>query len=303
VVLSRPVVTDWKPIFVGLLWIASGGVFLHRGQNRAGYAIRKEFFSVAFSSPSTSSQHWNAAAYAANAHFVPALGQPVLDLLQPRSDERILDLGCGDGALTEKLVALGAQVVGIDNSPDMIAAALQRGIDARIMDARALVFENEFDAVFSNAALHWIKEDPDAPVACTFRALRIGGRFVGEMGGHACVGAITVALLATLERRGVKDAASRIPWYFPTVEDYEMRLRRAGFVPQSVQLIPRPTRLPTGMRGWLDTFANSFSAALPREERCGFLDEVTTLLKPILCDADGNWTADYTRLRFAAIKP
>lgn len=258
---------------------------------------------MALSAPSTSSQPWSATSYAANAHFVPALGQPVLDLLQPRSGERILDLGCGDGALTEKLVALGAQVVGIDNSPDMIAAALQRGIDASVMDARTLVFENEFDAVFSNAALHWIKNDPDAPITGAFRALRIGGRFVGELGGHACVGAITVALVATLERRGIRDAPSWIPWYFPTVEDYELRLRRAGFVPQSVQLIPRPTPLPTGMRGWLDTFANPFSAALPCEERGGFLDEVTALLKPILCDADGKWTADYTRLRFAAIKP
>ena len=258
---------------------------------------------MAFSAPSTSSQHWSATAYAANAHFVPALGQPVLDLLQPRSGERILDLGCGDGALTEKLVALGAQVVGIDSSPDMIAAALQRGIDARVMDARTLVFENEFDAVFSNAVLHWIKDDPDAPIASAFRALRAGGRFVGELGGHACVGAITVALVATLERRGVKDAVSRIPWYFPTAEDYELRLARAGFVPQSVQLIPRPTPLPTGMRGWLETFANPFTAALPREERGSFLDEVTALLKPILCDAGGRWTADYTRVRFAAIRP
>jgi SAM-dependent methyltransferase len=250
-----------------------------------------------------SSQHWSATTYAANAHFVPALGQPVLDLLQPRRGERILDLGCGDGVLTEKLVALGARVVGIDNSPHMIAAARQRGIDAIVMDARNLVFENEFDAVFSNAALHWIKDDPEAPIACAFRALRIGGRFVGELGGHACVGAITVALVSTLERRGVEDAASWIPWYFPTVDDYELRLRRAGFVPQSVQLIPRPTPLPTGMRGWLDTFANPFSAALPHEERCGFLDEVAALLKPILCDANGRWTADYTRLRFAATKP
>ncbi len=184
----------------------------------------------------------------------------------------------------------------------MIAAARQRGIDATVMDARALVFDNEFDAVFSNAALHWIKDDPDAPIAFAFRALRIGGRFVGELGGHACVAAITVALVATLERRGVKDAPSWIPWYFPTVEDYDLRLRRAGFVPQSVQLIPRPTPLPTGMRRWLDTFASPFSAPLPREERGGFLDEVTALLKPILCDADGRWTADYTRLRFAAMK-
>jgi SAM-dependent methyltransferase len=187
----------------------------------------------------------------------------------------------------------------------MIAAARKRGLDARVEDARALPFENEFDAVFSSAVLHWIKDDPDAPVAGAFRALRAGGRFVGELGGHACVGAITVALLATLERRGVKDAVSWIPWYFPTADDYEIRLRRAGFVPQSVQLIPRPTPLPTGMRGWLETFANPFCAALsrPQEDRSGFLDEVTALLKPVLCDADGRWTADYTRLRFAAIKP
>jgi SAM-dependent methyltransferase len=251
----------------------------------------------------SSSHHWNAATYAANAHFVPALGQPVLDLLQPQPGERILDLGCGDGALTEKLSALGAHVVGIDSSPDMIAAALQRGLDARVMDARALDFENEFDAVFSNAALHWIKDDPDAPIKGVFGALRSGGRFVGELGGHGCVGAITVALVAILERRGVQDAASWIPWYFPTVEEYEFRLRRAGFVPQSVQLIPRPTPLPTGMRGWLNTFANPFLAALPIEERGGFLDEVTALLKSVLCDSDGHWTADYTRLRFLAVKP
>jgi SAM-dependent methyltransferase len=253
----------------------------------------------------SSSQQWNAAGYAANAHFVPALGQPVLDLLQPQPGERILDLGCGDGVLTEKLVALGAQVVGVDSSEEMIAAARKRGLDARVADAKTLAFENEFDAVFSNAVLHWVKDDPDAPVAGAFRALRAGGRFVGELGGHACVGAITVALVATLERRGVREAGSWIPWYFPTVDDYEVRLRRAGFVPRSIQLIPRPTPLPTGMRGWLETFANPLCAALPRpqEDRSEFLDEVTALLKPVLCDADGRWTADYTRLRFSAIKP
>jgi trans-aconitate methyltransferase len=257
---------------------------------------------VAIFSPSTS-QHWSPDTYAANADFVPALGQPVLDLLRPQPGECILDLGCGDGTLTEKLRVLGAQVVGIDGSPEMIAAARLRGLEARVMDARALIFENEFDAVFSNAVLHWIRNDPDAPIAGAFRSLKAGGRFVGELGGHANVAAITVALVATLERRGIRDAASWIPWYFPTVEDYETRLRRAGFVPQTVQLLPRPTPLPTGMRGWLDTFANPFCAALPSQERSGYLDEVTALLKPVLCDANGRWTADYARLRFAAIKP
>lgn len=247
-------------------------------------------------------QTWNPAGYSANAHFVPALGQPVLELLSPRAGERILDLGCGDGALTEKLVALGAQVVGIDSSSEMIAAARGRGLDARLMDARAIAFEDEFDAVFSNAALHWVKDDPDAPITGAFRALKAGGRFVGEMGGHGCVAAITVALLASLERRGIRDGASWIP-YFPTAEEYEIRLRRAGFVPLSVQLIPRPTPLPTGMRGWLETFAVAYCAALPPAGRDGFLEEVTALLKPVLCDGQGRWTADYMRLRFAAVKP
>lgn len=257
---------------------------------------------MTLSPQSSPSQSWSAAGYAANAHFVPALAQPVLDLLQPQPGERILDLGCGDGILTEKLVALGVKVVGVDNSPDMLAAARLRGIDARMMDARLLTFENEFDAVFSNAALHWLKDDPDAPVVGAFRALVPGGRFVGELGGHGCVSAITVALMVALERRGIPDATSWIPWYFPTVDEYETRLRRAGFVPQSVQLIPRPTPLPTGMRGWLETFANPFCAALARSERDDFLDEVTSLLKPVLCDSQGRWTADYMRLRFAAIK-
>jgi trans-aconitate methyltransferase len=108
-------------------------------------------------------------------------------------------LGCGDGALTEKLVAAGAQVVGVDTSPDMVASARARRLDARVMDAKSLDFSSEFDAVFTNAVLHWVKDDPDAPTAGAFRALKPGGRFVGEMGGHACVGAITVALLAALK--------------------------------------------------------------------------------------------------------
>ena len=249
-----------------------------------------------------STQIWNASRYAANAAFVPALGQPVLELLHPQPEERILDLGCGDGLLTEKLVAAGAQVVGVDSSADMVAAARQRGIDARVMDATKLTFDQEFDAVFSNAVLHWIKRDPDAAIASAFRALRRPGRFVGEMGGHGCVAAINLALMVGLEKRGVKNAASVCPWYFPTVDDYAARLARAGFVAESVQLIPRPTPLPTGMRAWLETFANPFCAALPEDQRADFLDEATEMLRPVLCDEKGHWTADYMRLRFVARK-
>ncbi len=249
-----------------------------------------------------STQTWNASRYAANAAFVPALGQPVLDLLQPQPGERILDLGCGDGVLTERLAATGAEVVGVDSSADMIAAARRRGLHVRVMDATALRFDEEFDAVFSNAVLHWIKRDPDAAIASAYRALRSPGRFVGEMGGHGCVAAVNVALIVGLEKRGIKNAASICPWYFPTVDDYTARLERAGFVAESVQLIPRPTPLPTGMRAWLETFANPFCAALPEGQRGDYLEEASEMLRPVLCDEKGRWTADYMRLRFMARK-
>src|SRR5438105_1456650 len=165
-------------------------------------------------------QHWSAERYAETAHFVPALGTPVLELLAPAPGERILDLGCGDGVLTKKLVDAGANVTAVDHSQEMIAACRALGLDARLADATALPFDSEFDAVFSNATLHWIKAQPEACVSGAFRALKPGGRFVGEFGGHGCVAAVVVALLAELERRAVIDPASRIPWYFPTPDEY-----------------------------------------------------------------------------------
>src|SRR5271154_6174345 len=174
-------------------------------------------------------QDWKAETYEKHAHFVPALGQAVLDLLAPKAGERILDLACGDGVLTKKIAAAGASVYGVDGSADMIAAATARGLEARVMDGMSLQFDHEFDAVFSNAALHWMKADPDAVIRGVARALKPGGRFVAEMGGHGCVAAITVALVVALERHGVANAASHIPWYFPTFDDYRGRLERNGF--------------------------------------------------------------------------
>jgi trans-aconitate methyltransferase len=248
------------------------------------------------------SQNWQADRYSEHANFVPALGQPVLDLLRPLAGEMILDLGCGDGVLTEKIAAGGAAVVGVDAAPDMVNAAKKRGLDARLMDGGNLCFEREFNAVFSNAALHWMKSDPDAVIAGVARALKPGGRFIAEMGGHGCIAAITVAIVAVLARYGI-DARPMIPWYFPTVDDYRARLLRHGFIVDYVELIPRPTPLPTNMAGWMDVFVAGFFSRLPEEQRGTARDEVIELLRLVLCDEQGHWTGDYIRLRFAAHLP
>ena len=249
----------------------------------------------------TPGQHWDPERYARNARFVADLGAPLVELLAPQSGETILDLGCGDGALTETLVARGAAVVGVDGSAEQVAAARARGLDARQADGQALDFEAEFDAVFSNAALHWMRE-ADAVIAGVWQALKPGGRFIGEMGGGANCAGITTALLAALERRGI-DGQSANPWYFPTPEDYRKRLEAQGFEVQSIALIDRPTPLPGPMADWLDTFAETFQKLVPAEARADLAAEVSEALRPTHCDAEGRWTADYVRLRFAARKP
>jgi trans-aconitate methyltransferase len=249
----------------------------------------------------TSGPIWNPELYATHAHFVPELGMAALELLAPQRGERILDLGCGDGVLTIKLKERGCAVVGVDASREMVDAARALGLDARVLDGQALGFDQEFDAVFSNAALHWMRR-PDEVIIGVWRALKPGGRFVAECGGYGNVAAIQSALAVALAKRGI-DARQVNPWYFPSAEEYGARLERQGFIVESIELILRPTPLLGGILSWLKIFAQDFTAALTISEHEAFLIEVRDSLRARLCDQHGSWTVDYVRLRFCARKP
>lgn len=245
-------------------------------------------------------QTWSAAGYDANARFVSDYGTEIFGWLNPKPGERILDLGCGDGVLSARIVEAGAKVVGVDTSEDLLRAARERGIDARFMDGEALEFEAEFDAVFSNAALHWMR-DADAVIAGVKRGLKPGGRFVAEFGGHANVAACITAMRAAADKFS-GDVALAGPWFFPTPDEYRLRLEQAGFTVESSALVARPTPLPTGMEGWLMTFRPPFFAQFGarKDEVIAY---VTGLLEPVLRARDGQWFADYMRLRVAASLP
>ncbi|RME61756.1 MAG: class I SAM-dependent methyltransferase [Alphaproteobacteria bacterium] len=249
------------------------------------------------------SSPWNPERYARHARFVADLGAPAVALLAPRPGERILDLGCGDGALTERLVAAGAHVVGVDADRNMVAAARARGLDVRLMDGMALAFGPEFDAVFTNAALHWMPA-PEKVSAGVWHALRPGGRYVGEFGGFGNLAAVRAGIRAVLMRRGhaVPPAETQ---YYPTVAAFRALLHDAGFTDVDAQLIPRPTPLPTGLEGWLATFRMGFldNAGVPAAERAAVIADICAFLRPILADEAGQWSADYVRLRFRAFKP
>lgn len=244
-------------------------------------------------------QNWSAASYDEHARFVSDLAGGVLDWLAVRKGERILDLGCGGGVLTAELAAAGAEVTGVDSSADFVAACQARGLDVRLMDGEALTFADEFDAVFSNAALHWMTR-PERVIAGVHRALKRGGRFVAEFGGHGNVAAIITALHATAVRHGV-DTALAHPWFFPSAEAYRAMLEAQGFEVKRIALIPRPTSLKTGMAAWLKLFRAPFFEQFGSQSD-QVLRETEELLRFALCDSAGNWTADYVRLRVEAKK-
>ncbi|CAM0137491.1 hypothetical protein VKS41_003146 [Umbelopsis sp. WA50703] len=261
----------------------------------------------------SNTDNWSASKYDQNANFVPLLGSIILDMLAAQPDETILDLGCGDGILTKKLEGLCKRVVGIDASENMIKKAREIGCkDARVVDGHDIAgwFAKEnvkqdiggkFDAVFSNAALHWMTE-PKKVIAGVNQVLKPGGRFVGEFGGYMNVADVHGALITALNRRG-KDGRSFSPWFFPSDQYYKTLLEEQGFKVETISLNPRPTQLPTDVAGWIDTFGFSFLAALDtEEERRDMVHEIVEHLRPTNQREDGVWTVMYVRCRFIAYK-
>jgi SAM-dependent methyltransferase len=245
-------------------------------------------------------QTWDPLAYERNGAFVHGLAGGVLELLGAQSGEYILDLGSGDGQLSQRIAATGAHVLGVDASANMVEAARERGIEAEQANAELLPFhDGTFDAVFSNAALHWVRNQ-DEMLAQVHRVLRSGGRFVAEMGGHGNIAAIRVALMAVLDRHGYGDREDGVN-YYPTAESYAEQMKRHGFRVEQMALIPRPTKLAeSGMEGWLRTFRRGVLDGLPEDIREVVVSETVALLEPALRDETGNWIADYVRLRFVA---
>jgi trans-aconitate methyltransferase len=251
------------------------------------------------------SQSWDAQLYEQRHSFVWKLGGDLIELLAPRPGERVLDLGSGTGQLTAEIAKRGVEVVGIDNSAEMVEQARRNHPDLRfeIGDARTFALDRPFDAVFSNAVLHWVKP-PGEAVDRIRHALRPGGRFVAEFGGAGNVGHIAAAIRAALRELRLGDFDAIDPWYFPTVGQYAAILEGCGFEVRFATLFDRPTPLEGegGMRDWVRMFGGAFLRAVPEALQEPFLSLVERTTRPALHD-EGQWHADYRRLRVVAYKP
>lgn len=247
------------------------------------------------SQPVASTSKWDAADYARIGAFVAELGGAALDLLDPQPGERILDVGCGDGTLTKKIIERGATVLGVDNSPEMIAAARANGVDALQLAAEDMQFFAEFDAAFSNATLHWVLHKEQAARA-VFRALKPGGRFAGEMGGEGNLINLREALDDELIIRGYAPPLESSNWY-ASPDEFAAVYEAAGFREVDARLIERPTAIEHGVGAWVTTFRKGWldRAAVPEEERAA--------IGAAVADRVGSNVADYVRLRFIMRKP
>ena len=247
---------------------------------------------------------WDATGYESQGAFVWEMPAGLLDLLRPAAGERILDVGCGTGHLAARIAERGAGVLGIDASPSMVERA--RGnyptLRFELLDVLEMRLRSEFDAVFSNATLHWVIR-PDEAASRILDALKPGGRFVAELGGRGNIAMIAGALLAA-RREADAPAVARLPWYFPGAEEYSALLERAGFRVESARLFPRPTPLGDGegaLVDWLEMFARPLLDDLATSLRAEVLGAVERRLRPALY-RDGRWEGDYVRLRVKAWK-
>lgn len=245
---------------------------------------------------------WDPQRYATTGSFVPALTDAIVSSIALVPGERVLDVGCGDGVLTQRLRDAGADVVGVDASPELARQAAARGLDVRVTDAADMTFDAEFDVVFSNAALHWMLQ-PDPVARAMYAALRPGGRLVVEFGGFGNIAAIRSALRAVLMTRGITELPE--DQYYPTPADYASVLDAAGFIDVRTELVPRPTLLADGMAAWLATFRGGFFdvLGLDDQERTDVIDTVVDVLRPALCTPVGQWWADYVRIRAWGRRP
>lgn len=246
---------------------------------------------------------WNSSLYENEHAFVWQHGESLIELLSPQPGERILDLGCGTGQLTQQLAIAGAKVIGLDSAATMIEQAKQNypQLEFTIADARSFQTDQPFDAVFSNAALHWIPE-PDAVIDRVYQALKPGGRFVAEFGGRGNVQAIVQAISTALVTTNSVAKPSDY-WYFPSVGEYATRLEQRGFDVNYAVLFDRPTLLngDAGIANWLRMFASRFLEGLSNQQRSFIIQSVEDTLRPTYY-RNGNWTANYRRLRVVAVK-
>jgi len=246
------------------------------------------------------SDAWDSSLYDDRHSFVWKTGADLLDLLAPQPGERILDLGCGTGHLTDRIAGTGAEVAGLDSSPSMIAQARQNFPKLRfqLADARTFRVDTPYDAIFSNAALHWVREANEAAAAMA-QALKPSGRLVLEMGVKGNVGLISEGIEAVLREAGY---AARNKWYFPSLGEYASVLEANGFELQIAQTIDRRTRLEhpdRGLREWIEMFAGAYFEDVPADRQSALVREIENRLRPKLW-CDGAWYADYRRLRVRA---
>ena len=248
---------------------------------------------------------WDVELYENKHSFVSNLATDLLELLSPQSGEKILDLGCGTGHLTYKITTKGAKVVGIDNAPNMIEKANRCYPDIQFLvgDGVNMAVKEKFDAVFSNAALHWIKE-PKKVIGNIWRVLKPGGRFVAEFGGKGNIETIISGIYEALDDAGYSSNKRFNPWYFPTIGEYATLLESEYFLLTFATLLSRPTKLEdgeNGLRNWINMFATCFFEGIPEKKQNTIVADIENRLRSQLYKK-GKWTADYKRIRIMAFK-